>query len=51
MKNLSTLHPLILILLIVVACSSTDDVVENKIEDTKPVNNVIVSGLANLFET
>jgi len=39
---------LILILLIVVACSSTDDVVENKIEDTKPVNNVIVSTISDL---
>ena len=39
---------MILILLIVVACSSTDDVVENKIEDTKPVNNVIVSTISDL---
>lgn len=51
MKNLSILHPLILILLIIVACSSTDDVAENKNEDTdNPKKNEIVSTISDLNE-
>ncbi len=51
MKNLSTLRPLILMLLIVVACSSTDDLVENKNEVIgKSKKNEMASSISDLNE-